>query len=343
LCATLLAYATIISGFFMIGLFTEMHAPLFAVLGAFALLLPSLAFCVVDTLVPSSRGRKLMLITLDIFQLRHGHALLEDDQNMATLHTLQLIFGTLIQMGIHIYATVVRGLRASDGLGVPLIMALSVAFSALYSGCVLAFLLEREKQEWVMEESPVTVAIIVMHVAADSVLHILSMCMLGAAFGTTVALAAVGGAFAWRLLAHTVCIEGSCGQFTSALQLAFTTLFVDVPYTNAERLHLYAMFALTNIEEVAAVAVCLLRPWYPLSPKLSFMLLQLCIVLFVVRLFTFFVKWVPVLVSDPRTGGGAPQSAMSDSDNEDDEETVFKRPQNGHLELAGDSDDEFDF
>jgi hypothetical protein len=34
---------------------------------------------------------------------------------------------------------------------------------------------------------------------------------------------------------------------------------------------------------------------------------------------------------------------MSDSDNEDDEETVFKRPQNGHLELAGDSDDEFDF
>ena len=45
----------------MIGLFTEMHAPLFAVLGAFALLLPSLAFCVVDTLVPSSRGRKVRI------------------------------------------------------------------------------------------------------------------------------------------------------------------------------------------------------------------------------------------------------------------------------------------
>lgn len=333
-CATLLAYATILSGCFMVKLFMNMHTPLFAVLGAFALLLPSLAFCVVDTIVPSSRERKLMLIALDLFQLRHGHALLENDQNLATLHTLQLIFGTLIQMGVHCYATVVRG---------PVTMSISVALSALYSGCVLAFLLKCEKQEWVME-SPFTVSIIVLHVSADTILHLLSMCMLGAAFGSTVCLIAVAGAFIWRLLVHTVCIEGSCSQFTSAFQLAFTTLFLDVPYTNAEKLHLYALFAVTNIEEALAIAFCLLRAWYPLSPRLSFMLLQLCIVLFIVRIFTFFVKWVPVLVSEPRTGGRMPQSALSDSDDNDDEETVFKRPGDSHLEISGnDSDDEFDF
>jgi hypothetical protein len=97
-------------------------------------------------------------------------------------------------------------------------------------------------------------------------------------------------AIAWRLLAHTLCIEGSCSQLTSALQLAFTTLFLDVPYTNAEKGHLYALFALTNIEEAVTIAMCLLRPRYPLSPRLSFMLLQLCIVLFIVRLFTFVFK-----------------------------------------------------
>ena len=155
------------AGIVAIALFSTLHAPLFSVLGAFGLLLPSLAFCVLDAIVPAEASRKAFLMLMDLLQLRHLHAFVSDDPNITTLHTLQLIFGTLLQVSVHTYGLFVRWQVASV---IP-ILSSCVVVAALYCSGVVTMLLRREKQEWVME-SPVTRFIIMLHVATDVLLHV---------------------------------------------------------------------------------------------------------------------------------------------------------------------------